>query len=106
MQDPPQNTPIYFLAGEWGCTPHLYPGFCWQSTLPGQPLKFYIYPWALGFDRDNPPFNAPPYLGEWQPIRDQGMLDFINNVKPPKDKKAGSFTGLPLFEGINESEEG
>lgn len=64
---PPLDTPIMFLAGEWGCTPRWYHGFAWQSTAPNQELKFYVYPQFLGYDRNNPPFNAPPYLGKWRP---------------------------------------
>lgn len=74
---PPTETPILFFAGEFGQPPTWYPGFCWQSSLPGQPLKFYIYPWHFGFDPLNPPFGAPPYLGQWQPITDAGVLRFI-----------------------------
>lgn len=63
---PPVETPILFLAGEWGCTPHWYHGFCWQSKGQNQEMQFYVYPEYFGFDPKNPPFHAPPYLGEWK----------------------------------------
>lgn len=63
---PPVETPILFLAGECGCTPHWYPGFCWQSSLPGQRMQFYVYPQFFGYPANNPPFHAPPYLGQWR----------------------------------------
>lgn len=75
---PPAEMPVMFLAGEFGCTPRWYAGYMWQSSLPGQQPKFYIYPWWLGFDPSYPNFGAPPYLGEWRPITDQRMLDFIH----------------------------
>lgn len=81
---PPLETPIYFLAGEFSCTERWYPGFCWQSSAPNQELKFYVYPWHYGFSTTNPPFNAPPYLGQWKPITDQKVLDFINKKETKK----------------------
>ena len=74
---PPLNVPILFLAGEFGWPGTWYSGFAWQSSLPGQPVKFYVYPWSLGLPADYPPFNAPPYLGEWHPITEPAVLDFI-----------------------------
>lgn len=76
---PPIETPILFLAGEFGCTPTWYPGFCWQSSLPDQLMKFYVYPWHFGFDPLNPPFGAPPYLGEWKPITNPKVLKYIKD---------------------------
>jgi hypothetical protein len=65
---PPLDTPIWFLAAEWGCQPKWYPGFVWQSSAPGQEPQFYIYPEFFGYPKENPPFHSPPYLGEWKPI--------------------------------------
>jgi hypothetical protein len=65
---PPVETPILFLAGEFGCTPHWYPGFAWQSSAPEQQMQFYIYPEFMGYPPSNPPFHAPPYLGKWKKI--------------------------------------
>jgi hypothetical protein len=79
---PPLDTPIMFLAGEFGQIPHWFAGFAWQSSAPNQPLKFYVYPWFLGYPRDNPPFNSSPYLGKFYPIKDQNILDFINDKLP------------------------
>jgi hypothetical protein len=75
---PPLNTPIMFLAGESGQVPHWYAGFAWQSSLPNQPLKFYVYSWFLGFPANYPPFNAAPYRGKWYVIKDPAMLAIIN----------------------------
>lgn len=77
---PPLETPIIFLAGEFGCTPRWYPGFTWQSSEPGQEVQFYIYPWALGLSSDYPPFHAPPYLGQWQPITDPEVLALFGDI--------------------------
>ena len=65
---PPIETPILFLAGEWGCTPRWYPGYCWESNVPGQTMKFYVYAWFLGYPATNPPFGSPPYLGKWKEL--------------------------------------
>lgn len=76
---PPIEAPILFLAGEFGQEPRWYPGFCWQSSLPGQMMKFYVYPWHFGFPAYYPPFGAPPYLGEWRLITDVKVLEYINS---------------------------
>jgi hypothetical protein len=62
---PPTDTPILFLAGEWGCSPSWYPGICFQSSLPGQEVQFMIFPWFFGYPKNNPMFHAPPFLGQW-----------------------------------------
>lgn len=67
---PPVNKEIIFLAGEFGCRPEWYRGFCWQSSEPWQELKFYIFPETLGMPSGYPPFNSPPYLGKWYEPRE------------------------------------
>jgi hypothetical protein len=67
MVNPPVDTPIWFLAGEFGCTPKWYAGFVWQSSAPGQEMQFFVDPRYFGYPENNPPFHAPPYLGQWKP---------------------------------------
>jgi len=74
---PPVDTPIVFLAGEFGCNPEWYIGFCFQSSLEGQGLGFYIYSWFLGFPANYPGFHAPPYKGFYRLIVDTDLLAFI-----------------------------
>lgn len=57
---PPLDTRIFFLAGEWGCSPHWFYGYVWQSSAPNQPLQFYIV-----HSEKEPPFHAPEYRGKY-----------------------------------------
>ena len=41
-EKPPMNEPIMVLTGEFGFTPAVAIAKMWQSSLPDQPMKFYL----------------------------------------------------------------
>ena len=57
---PPLNTRIFFLAGEWGCSPCWYYGYVWQSSDTNQRPQFYVIRGEA-----YPPFHAPEYQGKY-----------------------------------------
>jgi hypothetical protein len=75
---PPLDTPIIFLAAEFGCDPAWYPGWCFQSSLPGQEVSYYVFPFHYGYPATNPPFHAPPYLNQYAIIKDSNILKVIH----------------------------
>jgi hypothetical protein len=76
-EPPPLETPIWFLASEFGCEPEWFAGFMWRSKAPGQEPKFFIYPEFIGLPSGYPPFNAPPYAGKWKRIKNKIILSTL-----------------------------
>lgn len=72
LTTPPVDTPIMFLAGEWGCDARWYAGYAHKpytmSTDPvdQEKILFMVYPLFMGYPPGNPPFHAPEYRGVWR----------------------------------------
>ena len=63
-EKPPMNTLIMVLTGEFGFAPAVAIARMWQSSLPDQPMKFYL-------DNETYRIDAPYCIAEevvaWQP---------------------------------------
>ncbi|NLH52866.1 MAG: hypothetical protein GX459_08490 [Bacteroidales bacterium] len=64
-QKPPMNTPILVITREFGFEPSIVIARMWQSSIPDQPMQFYL-------DRETYHINEPRCIAEqviaWQYI--------------------------------------
>ena len=85
-EKPPMNTLIMVLTGEFGFTPAIAIAKMWQSSLPDQPMKFYL-------DNDTYRIDGQCCIAEqvvaWQTIpivpdeiELQTRMEMIEEIKP------------------------
>jgi hypothetical protein len=88
-EKPPMDKPIMVLTGEFGFTPAVAIARMWQSSLPDQPMKFYL-------DNETYPIVAQYCIAEqvvaWQPIPKRLEAQWAINANSNGEKELDGIT--------------